>query len=115
VTCDGDSRQKYDEKIKEMAFILYTEGNGFRRIARILSKIYKKKFYYQTVFKWLKLRHLELKITEKIEQNIEILEADELFTYIKKNQTRCEYGLLWTETGCVCVNLRSVMQVSKLG
>ncbi len=37
-----DTRIKYNENIKEMAFVLYTEGNGFRRIARILSKIFNQ-------------------------------------------------------------------------
>ena len=109
VRCDGDLRQKYDENVKEMAFILYTEGNGFRRIARILSKIYKKKIYYQTVYKWLQSRHSELQIVEKTDANIEILEADELFTYIKKNEIHAEFGLLWTGIGCICVNLKSVI------
>jgi transposase-like protein len=35
-----DNRVKYSKKEQEMAFILYTEGNGFRRIASILSKLY---------------------------------------------------------------------------
>jgi transposase-like protein len=46
---EGDERLKYDLKEQEMAFILLLKGNGFRTIARILSKIFnKKKIYYQT-------------------------------------------------------------------
>jgi hypothetical protein len=89
-----------------MVFILYKEGNGFRRVARILSKIFGRKIYYQKVVKWLQTRHLSLKIEENIAKEIEILEADELFTYIKKNQIQCEYGLLLTATKCVCVHFK---------
>ena len=101
-----------------MAFILYTEGNGFRRIARILSKIFNKKIYYQTVVKWLKSRHKALpKIEEKEGEEIEILELDEIFTFFKKSQNTTEeqrnlqenlpaYGLLLTETTTVCVRLK---------
>ena len=59
---EGDKREKYSENIKEMAFVLYTEGNGFRRIGRILSKIFNQKIYYQTVYKCLKSRQSELKV-----------------------------------------------------
>ena len=114
---EGDKRVKYEDKPREMAFILYTEGNGFRRISRILSKIFSAKFYYQTIVKWLKLRHKNLPIIEEKHEEIEILELDELYTYIKKNRNSTvkprnslenlpEYGLLWTEIGCVCVHLR---------
>ena len=81
---EGDKREKYSENIKEMAFVLYTEGNGFRRIGRILSKIFNQKIYYQTVYKCLKSRQSELKVIKKTEEDIEIIEADELLTYIKK-------------------------------
>jgi len=47
-------QQKYNENIKEMAFILHKEGNLLPRIARIVSKIHRKKFYYQTIHKLFK-------------------------------------------------------------
>lgn len=114
---DDDKRVKYDDKTKEMAFILYTEGNGFRRIARILSKIFNKKIYYQTVVKWLKSRHKALPKIEEAPEEIEILELDEIFTFFKKSQNTTEeqrnlkenlpaYGLLLTETKTVCVRLK---------
>jgi transposase len=106
---EGDKRQKYDAKIKEMAFILYTEGNGFRRIARILSKVFHQKIYYQTVVKWLKQRHAELSIEEKTFEGAEIIELDELYALFKKNrkgeENGLKYGLLLTATECVCVHL----------
>jgi transposase-like protein len=35
-----DGRQKYDQKTIQTAMILFSEGNNYRRIARILNKIY---------------------------------------------------------------------------
>jgi hypothetical protein len=41
-----------------------------------------------------------------------ILELDELYTYIKKNRIKSEYGLLLIETGCVLLDLKSVTQAA---
>ncbi len=86
-------RSRYDEKIKKMALTIYLEGNGFRQTARILSEMFGKKIWYQTVFKWIKRAGLkaeeEQKAQEKQEvkedKKVEILEMDELFTFVKKN------------------------------
>ena len=108
---EGDERIKYDIKEQEMAFILYTEGNGFRRIARILSPIFNKKIYYQTVYKWLLKRHSNLQLEERrFEEGAEIIELDELYATFKKNQKNevsgSKYGLLLTEEECKCVHLK---------
>ena len=58
-----------------MAVTLYLEGCGFRRIARILSEMFEKHFCYQTVILWIK---------KEAKKEIQILEMDELYTYIKK-------------------------------
>ena len=65
------------QKLKEMVTILYTEGNGFPRIAIILSKIFNRKFCYQLIIKWIKKMH-------KIYNECKILEMNELCTYVKK-------------------------------
>ena len=71
-----------------MVTILYTEGNGFTRIARILSKIFNRKFCYQLIIKWIKKMHKILlfkKEPDKIYNECKILEMNELCTYVKKN------------------------------
>jgi insertion element IS1 protein InsB len=106
-----DDRQKYDDKIIQTAMILFSEGNNYRRTARILSKIFQKKIYYQTIIKWVKKKVAQL--PENTEENkekrdIAIIEMDELYTYIKKNlktgDSKQEYGLLLTATTCVCLH-----------
>ena len=95
-----DNRVEYDEKHRQLAIILRTEGNGFRAIARILSEIYGRKIYSQTVQKWLKNYYSKmLEHSENTEQSpIQILELDELYTFVKKKNEKPEFGLLLTAT-----------------
>ena len=82
---EKDRREKYSEKERKMAITLYLEGCGFRRIARILSKMFEKHFCYQTVILWIKKEAKKIG-SSKVEakKEIQILEMDELYTYIKK-------------------------------
>ncbi len=105
-----DKRKKYDEKIIQTAFILFNEGNNYRRIARILSKIFNQKIYYQTIIKWIQKKVDEM--PEKVSKNatssdIEIVEMDELWTFFKKKAITSEFGLLLTETASVCLHFGS--------
>jgi hypothetical protein len=75
----------YDEKTKEAALKLYLEGNGFRRIGRLLS------VNHQSVVNWVNAFHTKLRAKEQllpIPGKVSTLEVDELFTFIgtKKSQ-----------------------------
>ena len=50
----GDDRQKYSESVKNAALTMYTEGCGFRSIARMLRQIFPIEIYYQLVIYWIK-------------------------------------------------------------
>ena len=85
----GYERIIYEKEYQQKALILYLENSGIRTIARVLSLFYKKKIYYQTVAKWLKKAGEILEERVQQENNkemkkIEVLEIDELHTYIKK-------------------------------
>ena len=83
---EGDNRKKYDQKIIQTAFILFSECNNYRRIARILSQIFNQKIYYQTVILWIqkKVDEMPENLNEiKDFRDIEALEMDELYTFIK--------------------------------
>jgi transposase-like protein len=116
---EGDGRVKYENKIKKSAVVLYLEGNGMRAIARILSEIFETRIYFQTIAKWLKQAgHIveeEVRNMQTTDKVIDIVEMDELFTYIKKNKIRSEYGLLLTGMNSVYLNLKSVAQKSRHG
>lgn len=110
-----DRREKYSEKERKMAISLYLEGCGFRRIARILSDMFEKHFCYQTVILWIKKEAKEIEAAGiKAKKEIQILEMDELYTYIKKNQIKSEYGLLSIGTRSVLLRLRSETRADKL-
>ena len=75
----------YDEKTKETALKLYLEGNGFRRIGRLLS------VNHQSVVNWINAFHAQLrakKLALPVPGEVSTLEMDELFTFIgtKKSQ-----------------------------
>jgi transposase-like protein len=69
----------YDGKTREAALKLYLEGNGFRRIGRLLS------VNHQTVANWVNSAHARLPAAESGETASEAagtLEMDELFTFV---------------------------------
>jgi transposase-like protein len=103
---EGDRREKHPESLKNAAISMYLEGCGFRRISRLLEKIFCVKINYQLVIHWVKRAGAKL-ISEKRTASIPVLEMDELYTYVKKNSIKSEYGLLLIETGCVLLDLRS--------
>jgi hypothetical protein len=67
----------YDDKTKEMALKLYLEGNGFRRIGRLLS------VNHQSVVNWINMYHAKLPTkTSVVPESVSTLEMDELFTFV---------------------------------
>ena len=112
----GDNREKHSEMERYVAMVLYLEGNGFRRIARILQQIFRVKIHDPLIIHWIKKIGIKIRNADSLasrHEKIPLLEMDELFTYIKKKRIQSECGLLLTETGCVLLDLRSAMQVPK--
>ncbi len=69
----------YDDKTREAALKLYLEGNGFRRIGRLLS------VNHQSVANWVTAAHAQLKArhpTASEPETAGTLEMDELFTFV---------------------------------
>jgi hypothetical protein len=114
---EGDLREKHPKIAKYIAIVLYLEGCGFRRIARILRKILGIKIHDPLIIHWV--RNLGLMVENACndlveKEKIPLLEMDELYTYIKKNSIKSGYGLLLIETGCVLLDLKSEMEALKL-
>jgi transposase len=79
-------------KLKRDALVLYLEGLGFRSIGRILG------VSNVTALNWIK------SFGEKIDEirnteDIEVVEIDEMHTYIGSKKTIAGYGLLLIEMG----------------
>lgn len=111
----SDDRLKHDNKTKNLAIRMYLNNTGFRRISEILE------VPLTTVFSWIKLagKIVDEMVKERQEtvDKIEILEMDELWTFVKKNQDAIEkqgkplentpeYGLLWIGTDLKMLHLR---------
>ncbi len=90
-----------------MALALYLEGLGFRAIGRVL------KVSYVTVFGWIK--EYGKKAAElQSEDAIEVVELDELHTYIGNKKTTAGYGLLLIDlrksSSLLCVDQEGLKQ-----
>ena len=80
------------EKLKRDALILYLEGLGFRSIGRFL------KVSHVAVFNWIKQFGTKLDELRNADE-IEVVEIDEMHTYIGSKKTTVGYGLLLIEMG----------------
>jgi transposase-like protein len=80
------------EKIKRDALELYLEGLGFRSIALFL------KVSHVTVYNWIKEFGTKVELVRNT-AGIEVVELDEMHTYIGTKKTIAGYGLLLIEMG----------------
>jgi transposase-like protein len=112
---DGDGRSDYDADTKQVVVRMYLNNCGFRRISEIME------IPLTTVFTWIhRAGQIVDEIVSKHKQevtDIEILELDELYTYVKKNQDAArklgkgsvntpEFGLLLIGTDSKLLRLR---------
>ena len=72
------SQRGYPEHIRRKAIQLYLEGNGFRRIERIL------KVSHVSVINWVKKAGAKLEKVPKKDEKVDVLELDELCVNFKK-------------------------------
>ena len=101
-------------KIIRMAMILFSESNNYRRSARILNKVFGVNISYQLIVYWVQkvVDQMPQNINEnKVSRDIEIVEMDELYTFFKNEKIVSEFGLLWTETRCVCLHFGSALEI----
>lgn len=85
------STKKSDET-KQMAIKMYLEGLGFRAIGRLLN------ISHQTAYRWVRQAGEQHQIQLDNSQDINIVELDEIHSYIKHKKTIAGLGLPLTET-----------------
>jgi len=73
--------------VKRLALDMYLEGLGFRAIGRVL------KISYGTVYAWVKEWGSKVSLPRR-ETPVEIVELDEMHTYVGQKKTTVGYGLL---------------------
>lgn len=79
-----------DKAIKRQALELYLEGLGFRSIGRIL------KFSNVSILNWIRMFGKSLPEIKR-EEPVQVMEMDEMHTYIGSKKTIAGYGLLLIE------------------
>ena len=88
----GDKRVKYEDKTRHLALSMYLNGMGFRSIGRVLE------VPFQLVHQWIKTAgqrvEAQVETIANPSRNIEILEMDELYTFIQKKRGKFAFGLL---------------------
>ena len=81
-----------DPTVKRQALQLYLEGLGFRSIGRVL------KFSNVAVLQWIRAFGEQLEAIKR-DDPVEVMELDELHSYIGSKKTIAGYGLLLIEMG----------------
>src|SRR5271170_1831149 len=80
------------EKFKRDALILYLEGLGFRSIGRVLG------VSHVAIFNWIKSFGQSIDDIRSADK-IDVVEVDEMHTYVSSKKTSSGYGLLLIEMG----------------
>ncbi len=75
------------KEVRRLALEMYLEGLGFRAIGRIL------KISHVTVYYWVKEWGEKVSLPKR-DKAIEVVELDELHTYVGKKKATIGYGLL---------------------
>ena len=100
----GDKREKYDNKTRYLALAMYLNNAGFWSIGRVLG------VPFQLVHTWIRkagnLTEQEIAKKRIPARDIEVLEMDELYTYIQKKTGKSGYGLLWMGTEMKLLRIR---------
>ena len=94
-------------ELKRNALILYLEGLGFRSIGRCLN------VSHVSVFNWIK------GFGEKLDEfrnsrDIDVVELDEMHTYIGSKKTTAGFGLLLIDMGTDLSTVKLVQEEQKL-
>ena len=84
---------QYPKSIRKKAFQLYLEGMGFRSIGRILE------VSNVTVLNWIRSFGEEVQSLQSESKEIEMVELDEMHSYIGNKKTIVGFGLLLIDMG----------------
>jgi DNA-directed RNA polymerase subunit RPC12/RpoP len=88
---------------RDFALELYLNNVGMRKIGKIL------KVYHSVVGNWIKKAYKNVKgkieVAGEKRQEADIIELDEIYTYVKKNFKGQSYGLLIVEGKSVLLHL----------
>jgi len=96
--------EKYSDKTKKMAIWMSLNGVGIRKIALLLGTS------HVNVLNWLRKAHEKIikpleKANVDYSEEVDIIELDEIYTFIQKRGSECRYGLLILDGKSVLLRL----------
>jgi transposase-like protein len=120
-----DKRIKHPVTLRKLALTFYLCGVSLRGIQKAIGVVFNKKVHFNSIDNWIKNSNsiLEREKERRKESNppptgertvIPIVEMDELYAFIKKNQKirrekntmTDEYGLLWLDNQMKLLHLK---------
>jgi transposase-like protein len=102
-TVERRSTEKSPDK-KKLALQLYLEGLGFRAIGRVLG------INFVTIYYWIKKWGESVSLPQS-EEPVEIVELDEIHSYVQNKKNTFGHGLLLIDLG----NATSILFVEQEG
>jgi hypothetical protein len=103
---------RYNNNIRNIALSMYLNSSGIRSIGRVLNV--SPQLISQWVAKAGKIVENHMLEQQIIPKNINILEMDELYTYVQKNSKKYAYGWLLIGTEARLLHLTSVAAILKM-
>jgi len=93
------------KETKRFALLLYLNNMGIRKIAKIVN------VSPPAVLRWIRNAHSQLQnevqpFAAAPDKGLDVIELDEIYTFIKKNETGLPYGLLTLEGKSVLLRLK---------
>ena len=98
--------KRYTKEDKYKALMMYLNNVGIRKIALFFG------VSATAVLKWIKNAHVLLQellanFNPLVSEKADIIELDEIYTYVKKRKIEQSYGLLILDDKCVLLHLPS--------
>ncbi len=99
-----DTEPKFSEETKRKAILMYLNNVGVRKTALFIG------CSRTTISKWVKkakgqLDEMLKDFEPNYSENADIIELDEIYTYVKKNSTGQSYGLLILDSKSVLLHI----------
>ena len=107
-----DRGTRYSREVKEQAMLMYLNNVGIRKIALFTGAS------PAGVLKWIRKAGKELaaqlaKASEAVQSRLpDVIEMDEIYTFVKKNGSGRSYGLLIAGDSVALLHLSSVTRAS---
>jgi len=101
----GAQPPKFSKETKQQAILMYLNNVGIRKIALFVGAS------PPAILKWIKQKHIILQgliqnFQPEISENADIIELDEIYTFVQKNGNGQSFGLLTLDRKSALLRLK---------